>query len=173
MVTIRGREKIKWLGPLPIWGRPTTAGLRIQDNLQAGQPAILRFDHDEFMDEYLATLGAEPERLGEWLAQPETWRDPMASPRKATKELKESSSVAMLMNKTRRLTQEIKIARGGKQNQGLNLRPLKAKAVTQPASQNSGSDEQLPLKLFQSSQKRHYLVTASLISGEVGLPDVE
>lgn len=173
MVAISSRGTIRWLGPLPIWGRSTAAGLRIEDKQQAGQPAILRFDHDEFMDEYLTTLNSEPERLGEWLAQPETWRDPMASPRKAAKEIKESSSVAFLMNKTRRLTQELKIARRGKPgrglNQSINLRPLKipGKVVTQSAI----DDELLPLKLFQSTHKRHYLVTASLISGEAGLPD--
>ena len=169
MVAIKARANIRWLGPLPIWGRPTTAGLRIQNTQQAGQPAILRFDHDEFMEEYLATLNSEPERLGEWLAQPETWRDPMASPTRAAREIKENSSVAFLMNKTRRLTRELKVARSGNQAQSLNLRPLKTRVTTDPVVDAA----LLPFKLFQATHKRHYLVTASLISGEAGLPDCE
>ena len=177
MVAIRARETLRWLGPVPIWGRPTAAGLRIEDRPQAGQPAILRFDHDEFMDEYLATLNSEPERLGEWLAQPETWRAPMAAPRKAAREVKEGSAVTFLMNKTRRLTEELSIARRTARGRGINLRPLKAGfkpgRESDAASLAVADEALLPLKLFQSTHKRHYLVTASLISNEAGLPDCE
>ncbi len=168
MVAVRTRESLRWLGPLPIWGRPTPVGLRIGSEVQAGQPAILRFDHDEFMEEYLATLNSEPERLGEWLARPETWRAPMASPRKASGEAGEPSSVAFLINKTRRLTEELKVARRGGAGRSINLRPLKNGAKRAVRAPERG---EAPLKLFQSTHKRHYLVSASLISTEAGLPD--
>ena len=57
--------RVRWMGPLPVWARPGPAGLRVQDKDRAGQPAILRFDHDEFMQEYIDALAREPERLGE------------------------------------------------------------------------------------------------------------
>ena len=79
MVTLAARQKIRWLGPLAIWAYPSPSGLRIQDARQAGQPALLRFDHDEFMEEYLSTLDNNPDRLRDWVAQPETWREPMPS----------------------------------------------------------------------------------------------
>lgn len=163
--------KVRWLGPLPIWTRPGPAGLRLLDSARAAQPAILRFDHDDFMQEYLDTLQREPQRLGEWLAQPETWRAPMTTPKLSQPEAQLGSKVAFLYDNTRRLTQTKKL----QLPTAINLQQsLKATLkMTALPGKTAISDEQLPLKLFQASQKRHYLVTASLISEEPGLPDCE
>lgn len=162
--------KIRWLGPLPIWARPSPAGLRLSGNPRTAQPAILRFDHDDFMKEFIDTLTTEPQRLGEWLAQPETWRSPMASPKRSSVEQAESSKVAFLYDKTRSMAK----ARKSLVPTAIILQPHKVQFRKQVQSAVSvPDDEQLPLKLYQSSQKRHYLVTASLISEELGLPDCE
>ena len=167
--TGRGPQaKISWLAPLPIWARPGPAGLRAQDNALAGYPAILRFDHDDFMTEFLSTLQHEPERLGEWLARPETWRAPMASPRKSSSAAPAKtplSKAAFLYEQTRRR------AAAGKPAAPV---AIDRSSPQRKASSVSGTDDEgLPLKLYQASQKRHYLVTASLISEEAGLPDCE
>jgi len=164
------KAKVRWLGPLPIWASPGPAGLRLHDDSRALQPAILRFDHDDFMREFIATLTGEPGRLGEWLAQPETWRAPMATPKTSSAGAQPVSKVAFLYDKTRSETK----AKKPRLPTAINLQPLKNLLRRQSAPAKTAlDDEQLPLKLYQSSQKRHYLVTASLIAEEAGLPDCE
>ncbi|ALP53816.1 hypothetical protein Tel_12105 [Candidatus Tenderia electrophaga] len=164
------KTKVRWLGPLPIWARPSPVGLRMADNARAGQPAILRFDHDAFMDEYIDVMQSEPERLGEWIAQAETWREPMASPTRGQADAPAASRVAFLYDKTHRLAK----AKKPLLPTAVNLQPLKTqfKQKALPAVA-AISDEQLPLKLFQPAQKRHYLVTASLVCEQAGLPDCQ
>lgn len=165
--------KIRWLGPLPIWARPGPAGLRLSDSARAAQPAILRFDHDDFMQEFITTLTSEPQRLGEWVAQAETWRTPMATPKTTQPEQQAASQVAFLYDKTRRMTE----ARKALLPTAINLQPLKTRLMPQLMKSGPAApavvDEQRPLKLYQSAQKRHYLVTASLISEAPGMPDCE
>jgi len=162
--------KVRWMGPLPIWARPSPVGLRMHDNARAGQPAILRFDHDDFIQEYIDAVQQAPDRLGEWVAQPETWRAPMRSPKLTRSEALEPSSVAFLYDKTHRLTAAKKRALPT----GINLQTVKRQFRKNPMAEVAAiSDEQLPLKLYQAGQKRHYLVTASLICEAPGLPDCE
>jgi hypothetical protein len=40
------------------------------------RPTLLRFASDDFMDEFMNVLDNEPERLGDWQAVWETWRQP-------------------------------------------------------------------------------------------------
>jgi len=143
--------------------------VRLQQRAQAAQPAILRFDHDDFMQEFIELLGSEPQRLGEWLAQPESWRTPMKTPKLAHAELPASSKVAFLYDQTHRLTaaKRVQLPTAITLQQPLRT-TLKKGLPSKPVD-----DETLPLKLFQASQKRHYLVCASLISEEPGLPDCE
>jgi hypothetical protein len=161
---------IRWLGPLPIWSQPGPAGLRLRDNAGAVQPAVLRFDHDDFMQEFISTLTREPTRLGEWLAQPETWRRPMATPKTAQPEPEVVSKVSFLYDKTHSMTK----AKRSLLPTAINLQSFKTlvRKKNEPAM-TTLTDEQLPLKLYQAGQKRHYLVTASLISEEPGMPDCE
>jgi len=161
---------VRWLGPLPVWALPGPAGLRVRDKDHAGTPAILRFDHDDFIQEYIEVLQQAPERLAEWIAQPETWRDPMRSPGAGQPENGQVSKVAFLYDRTRSQTAARKTALPG----AFNLQAIKTRFKQKPLKALSAfSDEQLPLKLYQSGQKRHYLVSASLISEEPGLPDCE
>ncbi len=162
--------RVRWLGPLPLWARPGPAGLRMADGASAGQPAILRFDHDQFMQECIQVLQSEPERLGEWIARPETWREPMPSPRPSPPETPESSRIAFVFDATHRLA----ASRKPRLPKGVNLQSIKTRPGHKSwPSAAAISDEQLPLKLFQPAQKRHYLVSASLIHEEPGLPDCE
>jgi hypothetical protein len=72
---------LQWTNAAPLWpalnGNGANPG---NSSLQFGQPALLRFDKDEFMDEFLNVLENQPTHLGEYLAQPETWRDPLPAP---------------------------------------------------------------------------------------------
>lgn len=159
------KPRPRWLGPLPIWASPSPVGLRLQGRGEAVRPAILRFDHDDFMQELIDTLHREPGRLGQWLAQPETWRKPMTRPSAAPAASMPTSKVAFLYEKTHRASQaKKKIA-------AINLQSFKGllRPKTVPA-RNLLSEEQ-PLKLYQASQKRHYLISASLIDETAGLPD--
>ena len=166
MVTLS--TNVRWLGPVPVWARPSPVGLRLADSARAGQPAILRFDHDDFMQEYIETLQREPERLGEWIAQPETWRAPMAAPKRSQPDTPESSRVAFLYDKTHRSAK----AKRSRLPTAINLQPLKRQFKQKPLPTVAAiSDEQLPLKLYQPAQQRHYLVTASLVCEQPGLPD--
>ncbi|MFH7319199.1 hypothetical protein ACHHRT_01165 [Desulfurivibrio sp. D14AmB] len=162
------RSRSRWLGPLPIWSRPGPAGLRLSEAAGAGQPAILRFDHDEFMPEYLAVLHGEPQRLGEWLARPETWRRPMATPKPTPAPAGPASRVDFLFEKTRQAT----AARKPTAAATLNLKPCcPGKSAAGTASAAAAAEPPSPLKLYQATHKRHYLVSASLVSEEPGLPD--
>lgn len=57
-----------------IWTSPDT----VRSNGNA--PVLLRFADDNFMDSLQATLRDAPERLGEWTARFETWRDGIPDP---------------------------------------------------------------------------------------------
>jgi len=67
---------ILWQSPAPLWSRfGATSGDAARAPDQA-RPALLRFVTDDFMDRMIALLSADPARLGELLARPETWRTP-------------------------------------------------------------------------------------------------
>lgn len=159
------KPRPRWLGPLPIWASPSPVGLRLQGRGEAVRPAILRFDHDDFMQELIDTLHREPGRLGDWLAEPETWRKPMTRPSVPPATVMPSSKVAFLYEKTHRASQ------AKKKITAINLQSFKGllRPKTMPA-RNLLAEEQ-PLKLYQASQKRHYLISASLIDEAAGLPD--
>lgn len=165
------RAAPRWLGPLPVWARPGPAGLRLSTVAGAARPAILRFDHDDFMQEYLDTLQRHPERLAEWLARPETWRDPMPAPGRAADEGVDEADTAgrigFVYEATRR---EAGLRRHAAQRLpgAIDVQALKGR-LRRPSP--SVDAESLPLKLYQSSHKRHYLLCASLVSDAPGLPD--
>jgi hypothetical protein len=117
----------------------------------------LRFVTDDFMDRIIALLNADPARLGELLARPETWRTP---PGANTPDLVERVPVP-------------RIARTAARAQAL-LRPrTPVTAVSAAADVTEGglSRPQLPLKLYQPAHQRFYLVGASLVCGIAGLPE--
>lgn len=144
---------VRWLAPAPLW--PEVGALSVAANRDDfTRPAILRFANDEFVDEYLGVLSYHPERLVEWVAQSETWRDPSPTPETAGRfTLAEPRSIT-----SRRLVTlgkrrgDIVTTTGGT---GLPQLP----------------DDLPALKLYQPAQQRFYLVTASLVCQQAGLPD--
>ena len=79
MVVAVQEHDVKWLAPTPVWSRDRFGS----DNYRNGafnKPAILRFDNDQFMDELMSMIAYDPDRMPEWLAVEETWREPMRKP---------------------------------------------------------------------------------------------
>jgi hypothetical protein len=148
----RGHD-VGWLTPAPMWSGfgALTADAQRQAFLR---PAILRFAHDAFMDELMATLAYHPEKLGEWRAAYETWEKPMAAPPSAA-----SFSLREPVSKL-----SVRLIRGAAQSAATS-----AGVTTLPANLVQVSSP--PLKLYQPVQQRHYLVTASLVCRTPGLPD--
>ncbi len=143
------RHAIQWTTPAPLWGEvtdPTLAAVRTVFR----RPALLRFAHDAFMEEFLALLAAEPQRLDTYRARPETWRaplsapDPPALPPPLPESLKRRGVRALL--------------------------PARAKKPVAVLAAKSGGRE-MPLKLYQPGHQRHYLVSACLVCRLPGLPD--
>jgi hypothetical protein len=110
------------------------------------RPAILRFTSDMFMEDFLALLETEPERLRDYLVRRETWRGffPDALVKKP------STPSAILQ-------------RAGIFRRAATTAIRSAAAPVPPAS--------APLKLYQPAHGRHYLIACSLVCGTVGWPD--
>jgi hypothetical protein len=147
MVNQLALPSIRWFAPAPLWGRPGAVRLD-HTNGSVGQPAILRFSTDLFMEELLALTASYPERLADWIAQYETWREPMPAP----------SAAADL-----RLTEPVRPRRGTPAGVDRADVPVRWSA---PNGTNKG-----PLKLYQPVHQRHYLVAAALVCQQPGLPD--
>ncbi|KPJ96274.1 MAG: hypothetical protein AMJ53_01115 [Gammaproteobacteria bacterium SG8_11] len=160
MVSLTMKHSISWRAPMPLWAENSSTGIRVINEDIAPQPSILRFATDTFMDDMLSLLQENPKRIAEWVAQPETWRSPMPAPR-LTKKPADESSVAYLINRTKQLAEKQKPGTG-------KLLTHPKQSVVVPRNENS---EALPLKLFQSAHQRFYLVSASLIDRQPGLPD--
>lgn len=148
------RHNTKWLAPSPMWQRDL---VDVRQRQNFNRPAILRFKNDTFMDELLALMSYYPDRLGEWEAVPETWREPMSDPVTA-KKLAVPEPVSFFSTRQKRdfarrdFTREEQARRGSQ------------------TARSPVVDERL-LKLYQPSQQRFYLVTASLVCRKAGLPD--
>ena len=166
MVSLATHARIDWMAPLPLWAQPTPVGLRPAQEPPALCPAILRFDHDDFMREYLDMLADEPQRMRQWLVEPETWREPMASPVRSVPR-EEDSPVAYLIGRTRRLTRQLRRTR----DQGEGSVPGKRLSRLFPAPARAADAP--PLKLYQAAHQRHYLICASLVHAGPGLAEVE
>ena len=140
------RHEVTWLAPSTIWhGRLRTA-TPVNGSLTG--PAIMRFNRDDFMDQFMTLAAYQPERMGEWLAQPESWHEPMKTP--------ELSVRTPVMEPVSRRRQDL-------------LGNIDAAKAKLPAIVPPPPDE--PLKLYQPAQQRFYLATASLVCKERGLPD--
>jgi hypothetical protein len=142
------QPQVQWVSPTPLW-QPLADASDAETRAQMRQPQILRFATDSFMDEYTATLNNQPERLGEWIAQPETWRGPAAEP----------VPVEKLPPFVQRL-HRLRLATASPVNGGST-----ALAVGTPVF------DQGNLKLYQPAHMRFYLVSACLVCRIPGLPD--
>ena len=159
MVTRVKRQTLKWMSPSPLWGE-RSAWMRLPGQDQMTRPVILRFANDMFMDEMIAMLTHTPWRLSEWVARPETWRNPMPTP-KPVEITRPSVNLPGAYNKTQRLVQNY----SRETRAALIKRLVKTPAIL----------PELPfydaIKLYQPAHLRYYVVTGSLISEEKGYPD--
>ncbi|MFT5082075.1 MAG: hypothetical protein ACI9Y1_000097 [Lentisphaeria bacterium] len=155
MVAVLTKHDTKWVSPSPLWKNfSDTSTSDVRKNFH--RPTILRFNSDNFMEELLGVMNYYPETLGEWKAQPETWREPMDTP-----------STAALIKVARPLSQFKKI-------QTQQLKTLKPSVIKPSTAANTSLQIPVntkPLKLYQPAQLRFYLVTASFVCRQVGLPD--
>ena len=101
-------------GMRPVWGDERKQ-IRLPHQDPLSRPSILRFANDNFMEELQAMLKHSPERIFDWEARPETWREPMASPKPIFKTRPETN-VSRMYNKTKLLMQP-RLSAGA---QGLN-----------------------------------------------------
>lgn len=65
-------SEVRWLSPSPLWDDlvETPTGFRA--------PALLRFAGDDFIPRYQDVLAEDPPSLADFVARPETWREPAA-----------------------------------------------------------------------------------------------
>jgi hypothetical protein len=132
--------EILWTSPPPTWQQAENV---------FGQPALLRFASDKFMEEFLALLQNQPERLPELRARPETWQRPQ-------------DAVAPVKTLSAPL-RALQLRRGGM------LGALAANTLA--AISPEIAPEDLPFKLYQPAHMRYYLITACLVCRQVGMPD--
>lgn len=174
MVALTINSKSKWYAPLPLWAKPSSIGLQKKPHkyLSLDSPAIFRFDNDDFMEEFTSVIAHDPQAIKDWVAQYETWRDPMPSPKPVA--IKAGpGSVEYLYSRTR--TKQLE-SKGGNRKSGNNEIPKKGllrafiekdKALAGPKQPNTDPT----LKLYQPAQQRYYMVGASLVCDISGFPD--
>ena len=66
--------QIQWLSPSPLWQELSTAA----DTSAFRSPSLLRFATDTFMQDLQSVLTSAPQTLRNYVARPETWRNPGA-----------------------------------------------------------------------------------------------
>ena len=77
MSALLSERHVEWTSPAALWDSfngQTTAGQRRVFRT----PALLRFASDSFIQDFMALMQVEPQRLRELLAAPEKWTQPLA-----------------------------------------------------------------------------------------------
>lgn len=157
---VQANHPLAWTAPTPFWGVGAAA---------LKQPQILRFASDEFMDELLALLQADPASLVKLRAVPETWREPAgatpgAASAPATTAVLPAPAQASEPPKAERFAGLRRFALARARHSGQLARPaLPSRAGSRAATK--------PLKLYQAAHLRHYLVAGTLVCETPGLPD--
>jgi len=146
---------VTWQAPQPLWARFGESAEAAATAPDQPRPAILRFATDEFMDELLATLARDPSRLDALVARPETWRAPIAAragliARTPIPSLAQSSARRTFARRTKHAV---------------------AATVAESDITTQGQTRKVPLKLYQPAHQRFYVVSASLVCRQQGLPD--
>jgi len=166
---------LQWQTPEPLWtrfGPDMQTAARAEDQ---HRPAILRFASDAFMDQMLATLDRDPSALAGLLARPETWRSPPAPTEAAESATDAGASRDARAPTGADLIDRIPLPRAARAAaRGLARRRAKSRVAPVPASQSVREKTQvrtLPLKLFQPAHQRYYLLSASLVCRQAGMPD--
>jgi hypothetical protein len=155
---------LQWQTPEPLWARfgPDGPSAASRDDQQ--RPAILRFASDDFMDQALATLSQDPKALDGYLARPETWRSPYPSSSAPTGAADGSDYLGRLPLPGLMRRAARGLALGGR---GTRVAPVDDSRTQLERSRT----RQLPLKLFHPAHQRYYLLSASLVCGQLGMPD--
>jgi hypothetical protein len=141
-------HEVMWTQPPALLGSPAARILPLA-RAALKRPAILRFNNDDFMDEFLNVLDSSPERLREYQVRRETWRGFTPGP---APEPKPQQSLVL-------------------QRLGLLARRQPAGLVAPPSPPAESVPAGTPLKLYQPAHQRYYLVASSLVCGVPGLPD--
>jgi hypothetical protein len=120
------------------------------DSNHAGmqQPTLLRFVSDDFMEELQRILANDPEKLRGYVAVPETWRGIRTPARTANPAGGRAGILSRL---------------------GVAARRTTSTKTTRPSGSSDAAD--MDLKLYQPAHQRYYLVGATLICQQPGLPD--
>lgn len=160
MVSLTIKHGVQWRAPMPLWAENSSTGIRTINEDVATYPSILRFATDSFMQDMLQVMDDSPKRIAEWLAQPETWREPMTSPKMSVRPGSEDG-LSYLLNKTKQQTE----AYQSSADKAL-VKPRQAVTIAAAARLKN-----LPIKLFHSTHQRFYLVSASLVSSDLGCPE--
>ena len=146
---------VVWSSPQPLWGRFGTLGETAFRADDQARPALLRFASDEFMDQLLALLVAEPRSLAATVARPETWRSPSAE--------------------TPDLVERVPLPRIARALARMRAAEAPSTTVAATARETSAAENgvvrTLPLKLYHPAHQRHYLVAATLACAIPGFPD--
>jgi hypothetical protein len=145
--------QVKWTSPAPLW-REHSSGQNGGDRAAFGQPSILRFTTDTFMDEFAAVLDNQPWQLGQWRAAPEAWWSPLPEPGRIETEVQALPPRARSLKRSQQ------------------LRMLASAALSQSDNGTEFTND-IPetLKLFQPAHQRFYLVSSCLVCRIPGLPD--
>lgn len=157
MVNLVQNHDAKWMAPSPLWRHNLeSAGKTGSETIS--QPSILRFASDSFMDEFLALMNYYPHGLKQWVARPETWRQPAPTP-DIFKLLDPTTDVSLYAKKIKKLTRD------------RDLSKLKTdQEQSTDATADKAPSEQMDFKLYQPAHLRYYLVAASLVCNRPGLP---
>jgi len=147
---VSAERHIEWTAPAPFWpfqSEPSDAAMRRGFRT----PALLRFSSDEFTDQLLNLMNTEPGRLTEFTALPETWSQP--NPDAVVSEPK--TGVRLKLDRLR-LGAVRRLEQRGRTT-------VRGHLPVAPAGR--------PLKLYQPSHGRHYMVCSCLVCRVPGLPD--
>ena len=113
------------------------------------------------MNDFMNMLDADPMRLPQYVATPETWRGPTAGPEPV-------KPVPLFLRTLNRLG--LAAAKQEKPSTQIAVGGLGASSLI--TTNTPAAAKKLPkLKLYQPSHQRYYLVTACLVCGRAGLPD--
>jgi hypothetical protein len=159
------REQLQWTTPAPLWGAASAAALAARRSSLL-RPAILRFASDNFMEEFINLMQIDPARLGELVAQYETWRGTLAPPTP----VKPLPKFLQPLNRLR-LAAERKKSAPAQSELALSLTQPDAALSLTPQQPALNPTPPKPLKLYQPTHQRFYLLTACLVCARTGLPD--
>ncbi len=150
------RDFVQWTAPSPLWEAAIGQRSAVSRRADLSRPSILRFATDSFMDDFMQMLAADPKKLDQYIALPETWRGISLPP----ESIKPVPAFAQNF-------QRLGLAARRKKAKG-NLPAQTSNQISQ-FEDNPADDN--PLKLYQPAHQRFYLISACLVCERPGLPD--